>query len=257
MKLVIIIFYRSVSQTVPYHYYEPSKMNECQYYNKAESSLTGGHLFITEKAIFKNWAVQTKKINFKFPEWPLPDSTNSIDTPFLNKFWDFVNGGGNMSLILEEAKLRELRKRAMNKGKQYKPPPKVDNKDTQKKKQSVVVIKQGVKIVEGKKKVSDNKIKTIPSETLPKQSSKQTIDVASRHPKAEIEVNNETTNSKVKFELHGAKTYQKVEVDGAKTYQKVGIDGARTYQKVEVDGVKTHRKAEFEADYPKTFQKVR
>ncbi|XP_072035295.1 uncharacterized protein [Amphiura filiformis] len=84
-------------ENVPYHYYEPDKLKECQYYNKSETRLTGGHLFITEKAVFANWAVQHRKINFKHPTWPVKNSTNNLDTPFFNKFWAFIKEGGNMS----------------------------------------------------------------------------------------------------------------------------------------------------------------
>ena len=56
-----------------------------------------GHLFITEKAVFANWAVN-KKITFKHPTWPVKDQTdNQLDTPFLKKYWAFIKKGGNMA----------------------------------------------------------------------------------------------------------------------------------------------------------------
>ena len=94
---IVSLFIRSDVQNVPYHYYEPDKLKECQYYNTSETRLTSGHLFITEKAVFANWAVQYRKIKFRYPEWPVKNTTNYLDTPFLNKFWSFIKEGGDMS----------------------------------------------------------------------------------------------------------------------------------------------------------------
>ena len=105
LTFIFIIFYRDDVQNVPYHYYEPDFLKECQYYNKSEVRLTGGHLFITEKAIFENWAIQKKKLKFRYPEWPLSNVTrNNMDTPFLHRFWAFVKEGGNMTELMVRKK---------------------------------------------------------------------------------------------------------------------------------------------------------
>ena len=56
--------YSNESSSIPYHYYEPKGMKECAYYNLSETRLDGGHLFITEKAVFRRWAL-THRIMFK------------------------------------------------------------------------------------------------------------------------------------------------------------------------------------------------
>ncbi|XP_039618498.1 alpha-N-acetyl-neuraminyl-2,3-beta-galactosyl-1,3-N-acetyl-galactosaminide alpha-2,6-sialyltransferase [Polypterus senegalus] len=56
--------------SVPYHYYETAKLNECLMYNTHERAARGGHRFITEKAIFARWAVQRKRMTFTQPSWP-------------------------------------------------------------------------------------------------------------------------------------------------------------------------------------------
>lgn len=55
--------------TVPYHYYEPSGPNECSMYLSHERNRRGSHhRFITEKAVFANWA-RTCDIHFYQPDW--------------------------------------------------------------------------------------------------------------------------------------------------------------------------------------------
>lgn len=55
--------------TVPYHYYEPSGPNECSMYLSHERNRRGSHhRFITEKAVFANWA-RTRDIHFYQPDW--------------------------------------------------------------------------------------------------------------------------------------------------------------------------------------------
>ncbi|XP_034048652.1 alpha-N-acetyl-neuraminyl-2,3-beta-galactosyl-1,3-N-acetyl-galactosaminide alpha-2,6-sialyltransferase [Thalassophryne amazonica] len=53
---------------VPYHYYEPGKVDECRMYKFHERARYGGHRFITEKAIYAKWATR-HKIEFKYPSW--------------------------------------------------------------------------------------------------------------------------------------------------------------------------------------------
>ncbi|XP_071792414.1 alpha-N-acetyl-neuraminyl-2,3-beta-galactosyl-1,3-N-acetyl-galactosaminide alpha-2,6-sialyltransferase-like [Asterias amurensis] len=74
-------------QRVPYHYYEPDKLKECSYYNVSENRLTGGHLFITEKALFARWATK-RALRFKYPSWPIRDISSGVilDTPFLKHY---------------------------------------------------------------------------------------------------------------------------------------------------------------------------
>ncbi|XP_039462506.1 alpha-N-acetylgalactosaminide alpha-2,6-sialyltransferase 5b isoform X2 [Oreochromis aureus] len=55
--------------TVPYHYYEPSGPSECSMYLSHERNRRGSHhRFITEKAVFANWA-RTRDIHFYQPNW--------------------------------------------------------------------------------------------------------------------------------------------------------------------------------------------
>lgn len=59
----------SSHRTVPYHYYEPSGPDECSMYLFHERSRKGSHhRFITEKAVFTNWA-RTRSIHFHQPDW--------------------------------------------------------------------------------------------------------------------------------------------------------------------------------------------
>uniref|UniRef100_A0A8C2W9I3 Alpha-N-acetylgalactosaminide alpha-2,6-sialyltransferase 6 n=1 Tax=Cyclopterus lumpus TaxID=8103 RepID=A0A8C2W9I3_CYCLU len=63
-------FCRSSSHpSLPYHYYEPSGPDECSMYLSHERSRRGSHhRFITEKAVFANWA-RTLDIHFHQPDW--------------------------------------------------------------------------------------------------------------------------------------------------------------------------------------------
>lgn len=53
---------------VPYHYYEPSRLDECRMYRTHEHAKRGGHRFITEKLIYSRWASQGK-LRFVYPAW--------------------------------------------------------------------------------------------------------------------------------------------------------------------------------------------
>ncbi|XP_051534181.1 alpha-N-acetyl-neuraminyl-2,3-beta-galactosyl-1,3-N-acetyl-galactosaminide alpha-2,6-sialyltransferase isoform X2 [Myxocyprinus asiaticus] len=53
---------------VPYHYYEPSRLDECRMYRVHEHAKRGGHRFITEKVIYSRWALQGK-LWFVYPSW--------------------------------------------------------------------------------------------------------------------------------------------------------------------------------------------
>ncbi|XP_041098813.1 alpha-N-acetyl-neuraminyl-2,3-beta-galactosyl-1,3-N-acetyl-galactosaminide alpha-2,6-sialyltransferase isoform X4 [Polyodon spathula] len=59
---------RANLNTVPYHYYENGRLDECQMYRAHEKAATGGHRFITEKAIFAKWATR-KNLTFSNPSW--------------------------------------------------------------------------------------------------------------------------------------------------------------------------------------------
>ncbi|XP_030316901.1 alpha-N-acetyl-neuraminyl-2,3-beta-galactosyl-1,3-N-acetyl-galactosaminide alpha-2,6-sialyltransferase isoform X3 [Calypte anna] len=54
--------------SVPYHYFEKGKLDECGMYLLHERVRRGGHRFITEKAIFSRWA-KRRNITFTHPSW--------------------------------------------------------------------------------------------------------------------------------------------------------------------------------------------
>ncbi|KAF7696814.1 hypothetical protein HF521_005232 [Silurus meridionalis] len=54
--------------SVPYHYYEANRLDECGMYKAHERARRGGHRFITEKQIYRQWASQGK-LQFQYPSW--------------------------------------------------------------------------------------------------------------------------------------------------------------------------------------------
>ncbi|XP_050763846.1 alpha-N-acetyl-neuraminyl-2,3-beta-galactosyl-1,3-N-acetyl-galactosaminide alpha-2,6-sialyltransferase isoform X1 [Gymnogyps californianus] len=54
--------------SVPYHYFEKGRLDECRMYLVHERARRAGHRFITEKAIFSRWA-KRKNIVFTHPSW--------------------------------------------------------------------------------------------------------------------------------------------------------------------------------------------
>ncbi|NWU90687.1 SIA7D sialyltransferase, partial [Upupa epops] len=54
--------------SVPYHYFEKGKLDECRMYLMHEQAHRAGHRFITEKTIFSRWA-KTRSITFAHPSW--------------------------------------------------------------------------------------------------------------------------------------------------------------------------------------------
>ncbi|PIK52301.1 putative alpha-N-acetylgalactosaminide alpha-2,6-sialyltransferase 5-like isoform X2 [Apostichopus japonicus] len=74
-------------ERTPYHYYDITSRTECGYYRVSEIRLTGGHLFITEKAVFAQWS-RLYKIYFHFPEWKTVRriGIRSLKTPFLKRY---------------------------------------------------------------------------------------------------------------------------------------------------------------------------
>ncbi|KAG8447740.1 hypothetical protein GDO86_015016 [Hymenochirus boettgeri] len=54
--------------SVPYHYYEKGKLDECTMYMMHEKASRGAHRFMTEKAVFSRWA-RRKRIYFTHPSW--------------------------------------------------------------------------------------------------------------------------------------------------------------------------------------------
>ncbi|NWX12557.1 SIA7D sialyltransferase, partial [Aegotheles bennettii] len=54
--------------SVPYHYFEKGRLDECGMYLLHERVRRGGHRFITEKAIFSRWA-KRRNITFTHPSW--------------------------------------------------------------------------------------------------------------------------------------------------------------------------------------------
>ncbi|KAA8590002.1 hypothetical protein FQN60_013367 [Etheostoma spectabile] len=82
--MAIAVELASSHPSLPYHYYEPSGPDECSMYLSHERSQRGSHhRFITEKAVFANWA-RTLNIHFHQPDWKpatLTTSMNSSYTP--------------------------------------------------------------------------------------------------------------------------------------------------------------------------------
>ncbi|TSK72031.1 Alpha-N-acetylgalactosaminide alpha-2,6-sialyltransferase 3 [Bagarius yarrelli] len=56
------------SSSVPYHYYESNRLDECGMYQAHERARRAGHRFITEKQIYRRWASQGK-LKFQYPTW--------------------------------------------------------------------------------------------------------------------------------------------------------------------------------------------
>ncbi|XP_075026489.1 alpha-N-acetyl-neuraminyl-2,3-beta-galactosyl-1,3-N-acetyl-galactosaminide alpha-2,6-sialyltransferase isoform X3 [Calonectris borealis] len=54
--------------SVPYHYFEKGRLDECRMYLVHEQARRAGHRFITEKAIFSRWA-KRRNIIFTHPSW--------------------------------------------------------------------------------------------------------------------------------------------------------------------------------------------
>ncbi|CAL8384435.1 alpha-N-acetyl-neuraminyl-2,3-beta-galactosyl-1,3-N-acetyl-galactosaminide alpha-2,6-sialyltransferase [Gadus morhua] len=59
---------RTNNSVVPYHYFERRHVAECRMYRYHEHARRGGHRFITEKAIYAQWA-RRHRITFKHPSW--------------------------------------------------------------------------------------------------------------------------------------------------------------------------------------------
>lgn len=54
--------------SVPYHYFEKGRLDECKMYLMHERAHRAGHRFITEKAIFSRWA-KRRNIVFNHSSW--------------------------------------------------------------------------------------------------------------------------------------------------------------------------------------------
>lgn len=54
--------------SVPYHYFEKGRLDECRMYLMHEQARRAGHRFITEKAIFSRWA-KRRNIVFNHSSW--------------------------------------------------------------------------------------------------------------------------------------------------------------------------------------------
>ncbi|XP_053939887.1 alpha-N-acetyl-neuraminyl-2,3-beta-galactosyl-1,3-N-acetyl-galactosaminide alpha-2,6-sialyltransferase [Cuculus canorus] len=54
--------------SVPYHYFEKGRLDECGMYLMHERARRGGHRFITEKAVFARWA-KKRNITFTHLSW--------------------------------------------------------------------------------------------------------------------------------------------------------------------------------------------
>lgn len=55
-------------RSVPYHYFEKGRLDECQMYLAHERAPRSAHRFLTEKAVFSRWAKQ-RRILFAHPSW--------------------------------------------------------------------------------------------------------------------------------------------------------------------------------------------
>lgn len=92
--------------SVPYHYYEPRGPDECFMYLFHENSRQGGHhRFITEKAVFANWA-RTLNISFHQPDWkPMAaiSGSNSSHTLFQRGPWDSDQRRGCVLQLINRA----------------------------------------------------------------------------------------------------------------------------------------------------------
>lgn len=67
--------------SLPYHYYEPSGPDECSMYLSHERSRRGSHhRFLTEKAVFADWA-RTLDIHFHRPDWEPAAAANGSRAP--------------------------------------------------------------------------------------------------------------------------------------------------------------------------------
>ncbi|XP_062868177.1 alpha-N-acetyl-neuraminyl-2,3-beta-galactosyl-1,3-N-acetyl-galactosaminide alpha-2,6-sialyltransferase [Trichomycterus rosablanca] len=64
--------------SVPYHYYESGRLDECGMYKMHERARYGGHRFITEKRIYRRWASQGK-LRFQHPAWRLNLKLNWVN----------------------------------------------------------------------------------------------------------------------------------------------------------------------------------
>ena len=73
------------NKPVLYHYYE-KRYDECWMYTQHETRMKTGHRYLTEKAIFKQWA-QMFNITFKVPSWDMTDvnASDPIKSPFIEK----------------------------------------------------------------------------------------------------------------------------------------------------------------------------
>ncbi|XP_072039988.1 alpha-N-acetyl-neuraminyl-2,3-beta-galactosyl-1,3-N-acetyl-galactosaminide alpha-2,6-sialyltransferase-like [Amphiura filiformis] len=72
-------------KSILYHYYE-KRYDECWMYNQHETRMKTGHRYLTEKAVFKQWA-QMFNISFKAPAWNLTNvnASEPIKSPFISK----------------------------------------------------------------------------------------------------------------------------------------------------------------------------
>lgn len=64
----VCVFSLTNSSSVPYHYYESNRLDECGMYRVHERVQRGGHRFITEKQIYRRWASKGK-LKFQYPAW--------------------------------------------------------------------------------------------------------------------------------------------------------------------------------------------
>nr|XP_020730591.1 alpha-N-acetyl-neuraminyl-2,3-beta-galactosyl-1,3-N-acetyl-galactosaminide alpha-2,6-sialyltransferase isoform X2 [Odocoileus virginianus texanus] len=70
--------------SVPYHYFEKGRLDECQMYLAHERAPRSAHRFITEKAVFSRWA-KKRPIIFAHPSWRMqwPHRHSAITRPLL------------------------------------------------------------------------------------------------------------------------------------------------------------------------------
>lgn len=93
-----------------YHYYNDSiNKLECEYYVKSENKLNMGHKFLTEKAIFSQWAIH-RNIRFHYPSWkPVLRNLTQMNSPFL-KLYNEAKKNGTLSKLQNPSKGRKVSK---------------------------------------------------------------------------------------------------------------------------------------------------
>ncbi|XP_071855581.1 alpha-N-acetyl-neuraminyl-2,3-beta-galactosyl-1,3-N-acetyl-galactosaminide alpha-2,6-sialyltransferase-like isoform X2 [Apostichopus japonicus] len=97
-----------------YHYYNDSiNKLECTYYAASEKKLHMGHKFLTEKAIFSQWAIH-RNIRFHYPSWkPVLRNLTQLNSPFL-KLYNEAKKNGTLSKLQNPSSKRQKSSKMSN-----------------------------------------------------------------------------------------------------------------------------------------------